>query len=158
MLFVLKISMLVTYFRFGMDVLEDHFVADLSTKYSSSAEFMSFYGLLNFYVFIMVFVYSPSCSATLNNSCKFPPILAVDSRNVETILTNEGGPFMLFVFASALTITKDNPSFSMVNDSDEEVIYGSEDDEDTKAPLNNNSRSNRPNNNSNIANFVEDSD
>lgn len=31
-------------------------------------------------------------------------------------------------------ITKDNPSFSMINESDEEVVYGS--DEDTRRPLN----------------------
>ena len=70
MLIVMKISIAVTYMRFGMDIIEDHFIADLSTKYSSSAEFMSFYGLLNFYVYTMVFVYSPSSSATLQSSCK----------------------------------------------------------------------------------------
>lgn len=31
-------------------------------------------------------------------------------------------------------ITKDNPAFSMINDSDEEVIYGS--DEESRRPLN----------------------
>jgi len=70
MLIVVKIIITVTYLRFGMDILEDHFVAELSTKYSSSAEFMSFYGALNFYIFTMVYVYSPSSSAVLN-SCKF---------------------------------------------------------------------------------------
>lgn len=61
--------MIITYMRFGINILEDHFVADLATKYSSSVEFMSFYGLLNLYIFTMVFVYSPSSSATLQ-SCK----------------------------------------------------------------------------------------
>jgi hypothetical protein len=70
MLVVMKISIAVTYMRFGMDILEDHFVADLATKYSSSAEFMAFYGLLNFYIFTMMFVYSPSTSATLQTACK----------------------------------------------------------------------------------------
>lgn len=37
---------------------------------------------------------------------------------------------------TASQITKDNPSFSMVNDSDEDIIYGSDEDEDTKTPLN----------------------
>lgn len=32
------------------------------------------------------------------------------------------------------TITKDNPAFSMINDSDEDVIYGS--DEESRRPLN----------------------
>lgn len=35
---------------------------------------------------------------------------------------------------SETTITKDNPAFSMVNDSDEDVIYGS--DDDSRRPLN----------------------
>lgn len=32
------------------------------------------------------------------------------------------------------SITKDNPAFSMINDSDEDVIYGS--DDDSRRPLN----------------------
>lgn len=42
------------------------------------------------------------------------------------------------IFADS-SITKDNPSFSMINDSDEEVIYGSDDDSRrplTRAPRN----------------------
>jgi hypothetical protein len=42
---------------------------------------------------------------------------------------------ILHCFPTASQITKDNPSFSMVNDSDEDVIYGSEEDE-SKTPLN----------------------
>lgn len=38
------------------------------------------------------------------------------------------------------TITKDNPAFSMINDSDEEVIYGS--DEESRRPLNSHHRVN----------------
>lgn len=41
--------------------------------------------------------------------------------------------FGWFSFSEA-TITKDNPAFSMVNDSDEDVIYGS--DDDSRRPLN----------------------
>ncbi|KAJ8009561.1 hypothetical protein DPEC_G00090160 [Dallia pectoralis] len=54
------------------------------------AEFLSFYGLLNFYLYTLAFVYSPSKNA---------------------------------VYDSQL---KDNPAFSMLNDSDDEVIYGSD--------------------------------
>ena len=32
------------------------------------------------------------------------------------------------------SITKDNPAFSMINDSDEEVVYGS--DDESRRPLN----------------------
>lgn len=43
---------------------------------------------------------------------------------------------LLFSFQifSELGITKDNPAFSMINDSDEDVIYGS--DEESRRPLN----------------------
>lgn len=37
-------------------------------------------------------------------------------------------------FFSEPTITKDNPAFSMINDSDEDVIYGS--DDESRKPLN----------------------
>lgn len=39
----------------------------------------------------------------------------------------------LIIFISDSSITKDNPAFSMFNDSEEEVIYGS--DEDSRRPL-----------------------
>ncbi|KAF5914848.1 hypothetical protein HPG69_010914 [Diceros bicornis minor] len=54
------------------------------------AEFLSFYGLLNFYLYTLAFVYSPSKNA---------------------------------LYESQL---KDNPAFSMLNDSDDDVIYGSD--------------------------------
>ncbi|XP_071051074.1 transmembrane protein 181 [Onthophagus taurus] len=99
MLVVLSISLTITVLRFGIGVLEDNFVAQLSTHYNSSVQFMSFYGLLNFYVYAMTYVYSP---------------------NTKTIQES--------------IITKDNPTFSMINDSDEDVIYGSEDE--SRRPLN----------------------
>lgn len=60
MLFVLAISITVTVCRFGIGILEDNFVATLNTTYTSSAQFMCFYGLLNFYLYTMAYVYSPS--------------------------------------------------------------------------------------------------
>lgn len=59
MLVVLSISLAVTVLRFGVGVLEDNFVAQLSTNYNSSAQFMSFYGMFNFYLYAMAYVYSP---------------------------------------------------------------------------------------------------
>ncbi|XP_014287731.1 transmembrane protein 181 isoform X2 [Halyomorpha halys] len=99
MIIVITISIIITVMRFGIGVLEDNFVSDLSTTYSSSAQFMSFYGLLNFYMYTMAYVYSPSKKTVFDTS-----------------------------------ITKDNPAFSMINDSDEDVIYGS--DEESRQPLN----------------------
>ncbi|XP_069463979.1 transmembrane protein 181 isoform X1 [Ambystoma mexicanum] len=87
---VLVISIVILYLRFGARVLQDNFVAELSTHYQNSAEFLSFYGLLNFYLYTLAFVYSPSKNA---------------------------------LYESQL---KDNPAFSMLNDSDDDVIYGSD--------------------------------
>ncbi|XP_053566818.1 transmembrane protein 181 isoform X2 [Bombina bombina] len=87
---VLIISIVILYLRFGAKALQDNFVAELSTHYQNSAEFLSFYGLLNFYLYTLAFVYSPSKNA---------------------------------LYESQL---KDNPAFSMLNDSDDDVIYGSD--------------------------------
>lgn len=87
---VLVISMVILYLRFGAKALQDSFVAELSTHYQNSAEFLSFYGLLNFYLYTLAFVYSPSKNALYDSQLK------------------------------------DNPAFSMLNDSDDEVIYGSD--------------------------------
>ncbi|ERE85016.1 transmembrane protein [Cricetulus griseus] len=102
---VLVISIIILYLRFGAQVLQDNFVAELSAHYQNyildlgnqacglpcvHAEFLSFYGLLNFYLYTLAFVYSPSKNA---------------------------------LYESQL---KDNPAFSMLNDSDDDVIYGSD--------------------------------
>ncbi|XP_063850900.1 transmembrane protein 181-like isoform X1 [Scylla paramamosain] len=105
MVVVVCVGVTITVLRFGVGVLEDNFVAQLSTHYESSAQFMAFYGLLNLYIFTMAYVYSPSERALMETH-----------------------------------ILKDNPAFSMVNDSDEDVIYGS--DEDTRRPLNQRSNDN----------------
>ena len=63
MLIVLSISITITVMRFGAAALQDNFVAELSTNYKNSAEFVSFYGLLNFYMYTMAFVYSASKNA-----------------------------------------------------------------------------------------------
>ncbi|XP_032829254.1 transmembrane protein 181 isoform X1 [Petromyzon marinus] len=92
-LMVLVISITILFLRFGSQVLQDNFISQLSTHYQNSAEFLSFYGLLNFYLYTLAFVYSPSKNA---------------------------------VYESQL---KDNPTFSMLNDSDDDVIYGTDHEE-----------------------------
>ncbi|XP_077408025.1 transmembrane protein 181 isoform X1 [Vanacampus margaritifer] len=87
---VLAKSLVILYLRFGARALQDNFVAELSTHYQNSAEFLSFYGLLNFYLYTLAFVYSPSKNALYDSQLK------------------------------------DNPAFSMLNDSDDDVIYGSD--------------------------------
>ena len=64
MLVVLAGSVTITVMRFGLNPLwADHFVPELSAHYQTSAMFAAFYALLNFYVFTMAFVYSPSRNA-----------------------------------------------------------------------------------------------
>uniref|UniRef100_A0A3Q3LAZ5 Transmembrane protein 181 n=1 Tax=Mastacembelus armatus TaxID=205130 RepID=A0A3Q3LAZ5_9TELE len=89
---VLVISMIILYLRFGAKALQDNFVAELNYSLTPDipAEFLSFYGLLNFYLYTLAFVYSPSKNALYDSQLK------------------------------------DNPAFSMLNDSDDEVIYGSD--------------------------------
>ncbi|KAL7052212.1 hypothetical protein ACKWTF_004817 [Chironomus riparius] len=97
MIFVISITVISTMSRFGFGIVEDNFVGQLATNYKSSAHFMCFYGMLNFYVITITYVYSP-------------------------------------ILTSSEPVRKDNPAFSMINDSDEEVVYASE--EDSRRPLN----------------------
>ncbi|MCL4134226.1 UNVERIFIED_CONTAM: hypothetical protein GTU68_021034, partial [Idotea baltica] len=71
MFVVLCISLTITVLRFGVGALEDNFVSQLSTTYSSSAEFLAFYGLLNIYLFTSAYVYSPSDRALLGKDSGF---------------------------------------------------------------------------------------
>lgn len=98
----------VTARQFGAGIFEDSFASRLTTYYRSSAQFMALYGLLNFYLYTMAYVYAPASQQ---------------------------------VYGQHSSITKDNPTFSMINDSDEDVIYGSDEevvygsDEDSRRPL-----------------------
>ncbi|CRK99945.1 CLUMA_CG013243, isoform B [Clunio marinus] len=86
MIFVMVVTVWTTISRFGgIGIVEDNFVGQLSTTYKSSAHFMCFYGMINFYIITMSYVYSPV--STLNEP-----------------------------------VRKDNPAFSMINDSDEEEL------------------------------------
>ena len=76
MLIVLAVSVTITVMRFGLSPLwADHFVPELSTHYHTSAMFAAFYGLLNFYVFTMAFVYSPSRNAVFGQLSLTPSCL-----------------------------------------------------------------------------------
>nr|XP_018667761.1 transmembrane protein 181-like isoform X2 [Ciona intestinalis] len=85
---VIAVSVAIVVLRFGSQVLQDNFVAQISTKYQNSAEFVCFYALLNFYTYTMAFVYSPS-----------------QNYGTEPYFRADTG-------------------FTLVNDSDEDVIYG----------------------------------
>ncbi|XP_070568299.1 transmembrane protein 181-like isoform X4 [Ptychodera flava] len=87
---VVAISITIMALRFGTGVLDPNFVPELSTHYRNSAEFLAFFGLLNFYLYTMAYVYSPSKNASTESHFK------------------------------------DNPTFSMLNESDDEIVYGRE--------------------------------
>uniref|UniRef100_UPI00358DDE59 transmembrane protein 181-like isoform X2 n=1 Tax=Myxine glutinosa TaxID=7769 RepID=UPI00358DDE59 len=56
----LIISLTILFLRFGTHVLQNNFVAELSTHYQNSAEFLTFFGVLNYYIYTLAFVYCPS--------------------------------------------------------------------------------------------------
>ena len=93
MLFVVSASIVITTLRFGSGIIDENFVPELASRYKNSVEFLSYYALINFYLYTMAYVYSPAKNA------------AIDS------------------------LFRDNPTFSMINDSDEDVVYGFVDDE-----------------------------
>ena len=120
MLIVSCLSLTVTVLKFGIGALEDNFVAQLNTNYSSSAEFMAFYGILNFYLFTSAYVYSPC-----------------DKSIVGKFIVRWENDFVYYSVSLTLAdseLYKDNPTLSMITDSDEDVIYGS--DDETRRPLN----------------------
>lgn len=131
MIFVVAITILLAMNRFGFGILEDNFVASLNTTYKNSAQFMCFYGLLNFYLFTMAYVYSPSGRPAHGKYfCLCPIYFSFQMVSIHV-------HFPLTLFQTETSITKDNPAFSMVNDSDEDVIYGS--DDESRRPLNSSS-------------------
>ncbi|XP_033120992.1 transmembrane protein 181-like isoform X2 [Anneissia japonica] len=99
MLFVVAISCSIVLLRFGVRVLQDNYISQLSTYYKNSSEFLTFYGLLNFYLYTMAYVYSPSANAHKDS------------------------------------YFKENPNFAMLNDSEDEIIYGSDSDDNVHASL-----------------------
>uniref|UniRef100_A0A2M4D8S7 Wntless-like transmembrane domain-containing protein n=1 Tax=Anopheles darlingi TaxID=43151 RepID=A0A2M4D8S7_ANODA len=82
MLIVVSFTLIVTLQHFGFDTLKDNFIAQLYTSYKSSAQFMCFYGLLNFYLYAMAYGYSPSGPAVHGT---YPP-KAIDRKQSNTTL------------------------------------------------------------------------
>lgn len=71
MLLVLGVSVVVMVMRFANStVSSDSFVTEVSLPYTSATQFLVFYGLLNYYVYIMAYVYSPSHNAALGMNLK----------------------------------------------------------------------------------------
>lgn len=96
MLIVVIVSIVFMTLRYGRTALHNNFIAELQTTYKNTAEFLTYYGLLNFYLYTMAFVYAPARNALYDS------------------------------------FFKDNPSMSMINDSDDDLVYGKG---DGKPPL-----------------------
>ncbi|XP_065838196.1 transmembrane protein 181-like [Oscarella lobularis] len=65
---VLAVSVAVMVVRFGNAILEPSYLTSPKTEYQNFAEFLAFYSLLNFSMFTMAFVYSPSRLASFDLS------------------------------------------------------------------------------------------
>lgn len=61
--------------RFGISFLQGNYFSQLSTNYRNSVEFMTCYGLLNFYIYTMAYVYSPINTAVLGRDLEFSSFL-----------------------------------------------------------------------------------
>ncbi|GFR63851.1 transmembrane protein 181-like [Elysia marginata] len=85
MVIVVSTSITITAMRFGGGVLQDNFVAELSTSYQNSAEFVALYGLLNFYLYTMAFVYSPSPNAMFETHFRDNPALSMLNDSDEEV-------------------------------------------------------------------------
>jgi len=63
MVVIFSVSLAILILRFGTQILDESFVSEISTRYGSAAEFLSLYGLMNFSLYAMAYVYSPSKNA-----------------------------------------------------------------------------------------------
>lgn len=68
MLLVLGVSITIMIMRFGVNALHDSITREVSVPYGSALQFLAMYSLLNYYVFVMAFVYSPSRNAASGES------------------------------------------------------------------------------------------
>ena len=82
--------------RFGSGILEDNLVARVYTSYESESQFLAFYTVLNCYIYLLAYVYSPSSAQAQNTH-----------------------------------VMRDNPAFSMINESDEETEAMLQPEDDT---------------------------
>ncbi|XP_038222945.1 transmembrane protein 181 [Zerene cesonia] len=105
---VISITTILGLHSWGPAALQDHWASQPKVHFDTSAPFMAMYGLFNFKLYILAYLFSPGTGSIHETA-----------------------------------ITKDNPAFSMINDSDEDVIYGS--DEESRRPLNSHSRANTEN-------------
>lgn len=98
----------VTARQFGAGIFEDSFASRLTTYYRSSAQFMALYGLLNFYLCTMAYVYAPAHQQVYGQ---------------HSSITKDNPAFSMI----------NDSDEDVIYGSDEEITYGS--DEDSRRPL-----------------------
>ncbi|XP_075971889.1 transmembrane protein 181 isoform X2 [Anticarsia gemmatalis] len=139
---VLSIMGLLAIQGWGPAGLQDHWASQPKIHYDTSAPFMAMIGLFNFKVYILAYLFAPSGGAlhVLRPPPKRPNGKRVKKCTCISCKAVRGRTRKVMVLYSEIetAITKDNPAFSMINDSDEEVIYGS--DEESRRPLNSHHR------------------
>ena len=102
-------------FGYGVtDFTEDDFISN--TKYwpthNSSVVFMALYGGINFYTYLLVYIYSPAQKPVFGN------YLSICQQNYQMPLLS--CYTVLCFWLAESVVMKDNPAFSMVNDSEDE--------------------------------------
>lgn len=82
----------------------------------------------------MAYVYSP-CDRYSQGNASFIHLLVAFLCKYPLLAVHSVGKYTSS-FAVEIPVTKDNPAFSMINDSDEEVLFGDASDVDeSKRPL-----------------------
>ena len=64
---VLFLTLSIVFNRYGYGVLEDNFVARIYTSYNSEGQFLALYTVLNCYIYVLAYVYTPTSAQTREN-------------------------------------------------------------------------------------------
>ena len=68
--------------RYGSGVLEDNLVARVYTSYETEGHFLAFYTVLNCYIYLLAYVYSPSSTQVSDGSDIVPENLEIIKKKV----------------------------------------------------------------------------
>ena len=66
--------------RYGSGVLEDNLVARVYTSYETEGHFLAFYTVLNCYIYLLAYVYSPSSTQVSDGSDIVPENLEIKKK------------------------------------------------------------------------------
>ena len=105
----LALAFFVTLNRYGRALWDDNLLARVYSSYESEYHFLAFYTVANCYVYVLAYVYAPPGGAGVSSAVA----ASGGSRG------GRGG-------TREHHVLKDNPSFSMVNESDDEDSDGGE--------------------------------